>query len=55
MIPLFIAGGVTAARETGAGIAQRLLLVTVAMWFLVVALRLRANATETAQRQPRPE
>jgi hypothetical protein len=47
MIPLFIAGGVAAARG-GAGIAQRLLLVTVATWFLVFALRLRANATETA-------
>jgi hypothetical protein len=46
MIPEFIAGGVAAARETGGGIAQRILLVTFSAWFFVVALRLRANARE---------
>ena len=48
MIPLFIAGGVAAARETGAGIAQRILLVTFSAWFLLVAQRLRANAKASA-------
>ncbi len=48
MIAEFVAGGLTAARETGAGIAQRILIVTFATWFVVTALRLRANATETA-------
>jgi hypothetical protein len=52
MIPLFIAGGLAAARETGAGIAQRLLVLTLATWFFVIALRLRANATETAASVP---
>jgi hypothetical membrane protein len=47
MIPLFVAGGMAAARETGAGIAQRILLVVVTAWFVVTALRLRAIATET--------
>jgi hypothetical protein len=54
MIPLFIAGGVTAAREVGAGIAQRLLVVTFAAWYMVVAFQLRANATEATQRSRRP-
>jgi hypothetical protein len=54
MIPLFIAGGVTAAREMGAGIAQRLLVVTFAAWYMVVAFQLRANATEATQRSRRP-
>jgi hypothetical membrane protein len=48
MIPVFLAGGVAAARETGAGIAQRILLVAVATWFVLVAMRLRSNATQTA-------
>jgi hypothetical protein len=50
MIVEFVAGGAAAARETGAGIAQRILVVTLATWFVVAALRLRANAraTETA-------
>ena len=46
MIPSFISGAVTAARETGVGIAQRILLVTFAAWYLVVASRLRTNAME---------
>lgn len=41
MIPLFIAGGVTNAREVGAGIAQRIFIVTFTTWYLVVATRLR--------------
>jgi hypothetical protein len=45
MIPEFIAGGMAAARETGAGIAQRLLVVTFAVWFLLMAMRLRSTAT----------
>ena len=49
MIPLFLAGGVAAARETGAGIAQRrILLVTVTTWFVLIAMRLRSNAKQTA-------
>ena len=46
MIPEFVAGGLAAARETGAGIAQRILVVTFAIWFLLVAARLRANSTD---------
>ena len=41
MIPEFIAGGITAARGTGAGIAQRILIVTFAAWYLVTGFRLR--------------
>ena len=48
MIPLFVSGGLAAAKETGAGIAQRTLLVIVVTWFVVIALRLRANATTPA-------
>lgn len=48
MIPEFLAGGLAAARETGAGIAQRLLIVTFAAWFLLMAVRLRSTATQTA-------
>lgn len=49
MIPEFVAGGLARARETGAGgIAQRILVVTFATWFVLTALRLRANATATA-------
>jgi hypothetical membrane protein len=44
MIPEFIAGGVTAARNVGAGIAQRIMIATFAAWFLVVASRLRKSA-----------
>lgn len=47
MIAEFVAGGAAAARETGAGIAQRILAVTLATWFVVTALRLRANARAT--------
>ena len=49
MIPEFISGAVTAAREIGVGIAQRTLLVTFAAWYLVVASRLRTNATEATR------
>ena len=41
LIPLFIAGGVTNALEVGAGIAQRIFIVTFTTWYLVVAMRLR--------------
>ena len=44
MIPEFVAGGLAAARESGAGIAQRVLIVTFATWFLVASARLRSNA-----------
>ena len=44
MIPVFLATGAAAARETGGGIAQRILLVTLAAWFVVIAMRLRSNA-----------
>lgn len=47
LIAEFVASGLTAARATGAGIAQRILVVTFATWFVLTALRLRANATET--------
>lgn len=50
MIPEFLAGGVAAAREIGAGIAQRLLIVTFAAWFLLMAMRLRKTATQAARR-----
>lgn len=46
MIPEFVAGGLAAATATGAGIAQRILIVTFATWFVLVALRLRSNAIE---------
>lgn len=41
MIPMFIAGGVTASRGVGAGIAQRIMIATFAAWFLIVGSRLR--------------
>ena len=47
MIPQFIAGGLAAASATGAGIPQRMLVVTFATWFVVTALRLRSNATKS--------
>ncbi|MEX2537749.1 MAG: DUF998 domain-containing protein [Actinomycetota bacterium] len=47
MIPAFVVGGLTAARESGAGIAQRVLIVTFASWFLLVAARLWSNAAST--------
>jgi hypothetical protein len=43
MIPLFVAGGVMAARGAGVGIAQRLLVVAFGAWFLFVATRLRRS------------
>ena len=46
MIPVFLAGGAAAARESGAGIAQRILILTFATWFLVMASRLRSNAPQ---------
>ncbi|MDQ3931600.1 MAG: DUF998 domain-containing protein [Actinomycetota bacterium] len=42
----FVAGGVAAATETGAGIAQRILLATFSAWFILVAARLLSNARE---------
>jgi hypothetical membrane protein len=48
MIPVFLAGSAAAARETGGGIAQRILLVAIAMWFVLIAMRLRSNAKQTA-------
>jgi len=42
---VFIAGGLAAARESGAGIAQRVLIVMLATWFLLTAARLRSIAT----------
>jgi hypothetical membrane protein len=48
MIPEFVAGGLAAARESGAGVAQRILIVTFATWFLLTSTRLRSNATHEA-------
>ena len=48
MIPVFLATGAAAARETGGGIAQRILLVTIAAWLVLIAMRLRLNAIHTA-------
>jgi hypothetical protein len=48
MIVEFVAGGMAVATETGAGIAQRILVITLATWFVLTAVRLRVNATETA-------
>jgi hypothetical protein len=48
MIVEFVVGGLARAMETGAGLAQRILAVTFATWFVLTALRLRANATKTA-------
>lgn len=48
MIPLFLAGGLAAARGTGAGLAQRIHIVTFATWFVLIAMRLRSNAKQTA-------
>jgi hypothetical protein len=48
MIAEFVASGLTAARGSGAGIAQRVVLVTLATWFLITAARLRSNATRAA-------
>ncbi|HEX2028959.1 MAG TPA: DUF998 domain-containing protein [Nitriliruptorales bacterium] len=44
----FVGGGLAAATTTGAGIAQRLLLVTFATWFVLVGARLRSDATGRA-------
>ena len=48
MIPEFVAGGLARASGTGAGIAQRVFIVTFATWFLVVATQLRSNAIRDA-------
>ena len=48
MIPEFLAGGLTAARETGAGIAQRVLIATFATWMVVIATRIRSNTERTS-------
>jgi hypothetical protein len=45
VIPEFIAGRVMGARETGAGIAQRVLIITFVSWFFLVSARLRSNAS----------
>ena len=50
MIPEFAAGGLTRATGTGAGIAQRVFIVTFATWFLVVATQLRSIAIHDADR-----
>lgn len=44
MIPEFVVGGVARARGSGAGLAQRLLILTFATWFLLVASHLRSDA-----------
>ena len=44
MIPEFVVGGVARARGWGAGLAQRLLILTFATWFLLVASQLRSHA-----------
>ena len=44
MIPEVVVGGVARARGVGAGLAQRLLILTFATWFLLVASQLRSNA-----------
>ena len=44
MIPEFVVGGVARARGSGAGLAQRLLILTFATWFLLVAAQLRSHA-----------
>jgi hypothetical protein len=49
MIPEFIAGGLAAARESGAGIAQRVLIVTFATWFLLTSTRMRSIAIRQVQ------
>jgi hypothetical protein len=43
MIPLFIAGGITGAREAGVGVAQRIFIITFGMWFLLTAMQLRRS------------
>ena len=44
MIPEFVVGGVARAQGSGAGLAQRLLILTFATWFLLVASQLRSHA-----------
>lgn len=44
LLAAFVAGGIAAATETWAGIAQRSLLVTFASWFLLVGYWLRSRA-----------
>jgi uncharacterized protein DUF998 len=46
MIPEFVAGGLAAARGTGAGLAQRILVATFVTWYLLMAIRLRSNAAK---------
>lgn len=52
-IPEFLVGGVTRAAGAGAGIAQRVMLLTVASWFVLVAHRLCSNARGGGSMDPR--
>ena len=45
MIAEFVAGGLTNATESGAGIAQRAFLITLVTWFVLTATRLHSNAS----------
>lgn len=45
-IPEFLIGGAARAAGAGAGIAQRVMLLTVATWFVLVARRLRVNTRD---------
>jgi hypothetical protein len=44
IIAEFFVGGLTAAKESGAGIAQRVFIITFASWFLLTTARLWSNA-----------
>ena len=44
MIPEFVVVGIASARGSGVGLAQRLLILTFATWFLLVASQLRSDA-----------
>ena len=43
-----MAGGVTRAMELGAGLAQRALIVMLAVWYVLVATRLGTVAKDLA-------
>ena len=49
MIPEFVVGGVASARGSGAGLVQRLLILTFAIWFLLVASQLRSHAVRLSR------
>lgn len=40
----FVVNGAAAAREIAGGLAQRILLATLVIWYLLIAWRLRSNA-----------